>query len=79
LSRNEVRFAGSFRCEVPAFHRGVFEAFACYGRLMAWARLPGRNDCAKTLDEEKKKTGKKLTSLAEGRSTCGPQADLWVN
>jgi hypothetical protein len=78
LSRNEVRFAGSFRCEVPAFHRGVFEAFTRYGRLIAWARQFGAMTAPKTLGEEKT-TGKKLTSLAEVRSTCGPQAELRQN
>jgi len=38
-----------------------------YGSLIAWAKQPGRNDCAsvlqKTLDEERA-TDRKLTTLA---------------
>jgi hypothetical protein len=41
-----------------------------YGSLVAWAKQPGRNDCAailqKTLDEEKA-TDKKLTTIAESK------------
>src|SRR5258707_4107253 len=41
-----------------------------YGRLIAWAKQLGRNDCAtilhKTLEEEKA-TDKKLTTLAESK------------
>lgn len=41
-----------------------------YGSLIAWAKQPGRNDCAsvlqKTLDEERA-TDRKLTTLAESK------------
>ena len=53
-----------------------------YGRLIAWARQLGRNDCAgvlqKMLDEEKA-ADKNLTKLAEAKVIFGLPADFRMN
>ncbi len=53
-----------------------------YGTLIAWAHQLGRDDAAailmKTLDEEKA-ADKKLTAVAESRSTGRPQASAPIH
>jgi len=56
-------------CLIASGQRAEHYEMAAYGTLIAWARVLGREDAAKLLEEtleEEKAADKKLTALAEG-------------